>query len=365
MKANVRERKRKNETVYEYYFTYKGQRYSKSGYKTAKKAEKAGSLVLAELMVKSPPNMAGENKPLQQLIDEFLEVVKLKYSEATIYLWTVSFRHVDAAILRMPIKDIGYNTIQTFFNNRSKDAYRFNDHIRWALTRVFDYAVRMKYINDNPTRDVMIFGNITKRKRTYITHEQFNIIIDEISNNRRLSDIKKGSLIMAIKLGYYLGLRFGEMATLEKKDFNLNNKTVVINKTLVYAGLKQKDLYAKNGGKTEASNATLFVPDNLVEELKEWFKVNPFDIVCPEYNGGYLSPSPFGVYFEKRSQSIYGFNFNYHMLRHSFAQRLVNNQIDTKTAQELMRHTSFNTTMQYYVHSSNEQKIEAVNMISR
>lgn len=245
MKANVRERKRKNETVYEYYFTYKGQRYSKSGYKTAKKAEKAGSLVLAELMVKSPQNMAGENKPLQQLIDEFLEVVKLKYSEATIYLWTVSFRHVDEAILRMPIKDIGYNTIQTFFNNRSKDAYRFNDHIRWALTRVFDYAVRMKYINDNPTRDVMIFGNITKRKRTYITHEQFNIIIDEISNNRRLSDIKKGSLIMAIKLGYYLGLRFGEMATLEKKDFNLNNKTVVINKTLVYAGLKQKDLYAK------------------------------------------------------------------------------------------------------------------------
>lgn len=365
MKVNVRERKRKNETVYEYYFTYKGQRHSKSGYKTAKKAEKAGSLVLAELMVKSPQNMAGGNIPLQQLIDEFLEVVKLKYSENTLYLLKISLRHVDEVILRMPIKDVKYNIIQAFFNNHSQDAYRTNCSIRWGLSRVFDYAVRMKYVTDNPTKDVMVFGKVTKRKRTYITHDQLNIIIDEISHNYNLKNVKRGSLVMAVKLGYYLGLRFGEMAALDKKDFDLKNKTVVINKTVVYAGLKQKDLYVKNGGKTKTSNAILFVPDNLIEELKAWFKVNPFDIVCPEENGGYLSPTPFGIYFEKRSQNVYGFNFNYHMLRHSFAQRLVNNQIDTKTAQELMRHKSFNTTMQYYVHTSNDKKIEAVNMISR
>ena len=220
------------------------------------------------------------------------------------------------------------------------------------------------HVDHHLHRMLVIFGEITKRSRTYITHDQLNVILNEISTNYNLTNLKRGSLVMAIKLGYYLGLRFGEMATLEKKDFDLKNKTVVINKTLVYHGLKQKDLYAKKGGKTAASNAILFIPDNLVNDLKAWFDKNPYDIVCPEYNGGYLSPTPFGIYFEKRSQNVYGFNFNYHMLRHSFAQRLVNNQIDTKTAQELMRHASFHTTMQYYVHTSNDQKIKAVNIIA-
>lgn len=364
MKVNIRERARKNEVVYEYYFTYKGQRYSKSGYKTAKKAEKAGSIILAELMVNSPQNMTGGNMPLSQLITEFFDVVQYRYAQATLRCWSISLKRLSPDILKMPINNIKYNTIQTYFNKNADRTYWSNEHVRVPLCRVFEYAIRMKYINESPMNDVRVFGEVIEHRRTYVTQEQFDLIINEISNNNRLGYLKQGSMIIALKLGFFLGLRVGEVFALEKKDFDLENKTVSINKTLVYSGLKKEEYYAKSGAKTDASNDVLYIPDSLIDDLKKWFEINPTHIVCPDYNCGYMCPFSFDTYFNSRSKKVYGFNFNFHMLRHSFAQRLVDHNIDAKTAQELMRHVSFNTTMQYYVHSSDEKKINALNIVS-
>ena len=44
------------------------------------------------------------------------------------------------------------------------------------------------------------------------------------------------------------------------------------------------------------------------------------------------------------------------MLRHTFATTLVNNEVDIKTTQELMRHANFNTTMNLYTHISDTIK---------
>ena len=49
------------------------------------------------------------------------------------------------------------------------------------------------------------------------------------------------------------------------------------------------------------------------------------------------------------------------MLRHTFATMLVTNKVDIKVAQELMRHSSFNTTMTLYTHINDEKKRTALN----
>lgn len=49
------------------------------------------------------------------------------------------------------------------------------------------------------------------------------------------------------------------------------------------------------------------------------------------------------------------------MLRHTFATTLVNNEVDIKTTQELMRHANFNTTMNLYTHISDTHKENVVN----
>lgn len=54
----------------------------------------------------------------------------------------------------------------------------------------------------------------------------------------------------------------------------------------------------------------------------------------------------------------------FHSLRHSFATRCIEAEVDYKTVSELLGHTSVNTTMNLYVHPSIEQKRKCIEMVS-
>ncbi len=49
------------------------------------------------------------------------------------------------------------------------------------------------------------------------------------------------------------------------------------------------------------------------------------------------------------------------MLRHTYATNLINHEVDVKTAQELMRHSNFNTTLSLYTHVGEDHKKQVVN----
>ena len=55
-------------------------------------------------------------------------------------------------------------------------------------------------------------------------------------------------------------------------------------------------------------------------------------------------------------------NFKFHDLRHTFATRLIEKNIDIVVAKELMGHADISTTM-IYVHSDADRKKNAINVI--
>ena len=55
-------------------------------------------------------------------------------------------------------------------------------------------------------------------------------------------------------------------------------------------------------------------------------------------------------------------NFRFHDLRHTFATRLIEKNIDIVVAKELMGHADISTTM-IYVHSDADRKKNAINVI--
>ncbi|MDP4093375.1 MAG: site-specific integrase [Bacillota bacterium] len=52
-----------------------------------------------------------------------------------------------------------------------------------------------------------------------------------------------------------------------------------------------------------------------------------------------------------------------HTLRHTFATRAIENGIDVKTLSELLGHEDVNTTLNLYVHSSEENKRDSMNKL--
>ena len=52
----------------------------------------------------------------------------------------------------------------------------------------------------------------------------------------------------------------------------------------------------------------------------------------------------------------------FHALRHTFATRMIENQVDVKTVSELFGHSSIEITLNTYVHSTDESKRAAANV---
>ena len=55
---------------------------------------------------------------------------------------------------------------------------------------------------------------------------------------------------------------------------------------------------------------------------------------------------------------------NYHALRHTFATRCIEAGFDIKTLSEILGHSNVNITLNRYVHSSFELKIENMKKLS-
>lgn len=104
------------------------------------------------------------------------------------------------------------------------------------------------------------------------------------------------------------------------------------------------------------------MPGILKDVIIDWFKVNPYSKAICDVEGFYINPDVMGIDVKKVARTL-DISFNFHMLRHTYATMLVTNNVDLKTAQDLMRHSNINTTMSIYTHIQEKHKLDTVNSI--
>lgn len=349
-------KKAKNGYVYEVYFNYTNifgvpSRYSKSGFITKKQAQEHETDMKKELnengIIKKEINLT-----LNEVFDEFMKVGAKQYQPNTIYNTKKDYNYIKKTLGMYRIKDINYSILQNFFNNRENEGIESNKNIKKALKRVFVYAMQNGYITNDPLSYVKLVGKENTREKKIITFDDFNTLIDELHYK---NTFRAEAYIIALKLGYYCGLRISEVFALEKKDFDLQNGFVSLNKKLVYYGRKTDDFEVINQMKNKGSKAVLPIAETLKKDLCEWFKINPYDIVVCDESGMYINPAV--MYKSIRCIAIkHGIDYNFHMLRHTYSTNLVMNNVNIKTAQELMRHNDINTTLSIYTHVNMEHK---------
>ncbi|WP_455684363.1 tyrosine-type recombinase/integrase [Thomasclavelia sp.] len=357
-------KKARNGYVYEVYFTYKkngvSTRYSKSGFATKKEAQEHESFKLAEVQ-KNGKLKRNMTKTLDEVYNEFLEVGTSRYQANTITNTKRNYKcHIKQKLGQVIIQKLDYELLQRFFNNLSSNTVTTNKNIKIAFNRILDFAVRVGYIDNNQLRFVTICGVIKKsNKYQIIADEQLELLLNEL----RLTDsFTNQAYVIAIEIGSYTGLRISEVFALEKDDIDLISNTINVNRKLIYNDLKKDELYSVHQLKSKSSNAIIPMPYSLKEILVDWFKTNPYQYLVCDIDGHYLHPK----YFHQkitRLKAKCGVKFNFHMLRHSYATTLIMNNVDIKTAQELLRHSSFNTTLDVYTHISEKHKNDVVNNI--
>ncbi|WP_315168748.1 tyrosine-type recombinase/integrase [Metaclostridioides mangenotii] len=289
-------------------------------------------------------------------------LVNCKTNTKTSYLGIID-KHLKPAIGRYKLKNIAPSLIQSFINSLYKSGYSKNylSSIAMITRASLEYAVYpLELIKENPYKYIKLpkYEN-EKKEIKIITKEQFDKLIDRFP---------PGTLYyIPLQIGYYTGMRGGEVTALTWDDINLKEKTIEVNKTLIINGEYK---YEIGTPKTKTSYRTITIGDTLVNILKkhkkyqmemklkygEHYRDKEFiipNMVCTNENGTYTKLRSFD-YLTRATKKDLGFDFTFHMLRHTHATMLIQNGANPKEVQTRLGHANISVTLDTYAHSTED-----------
>lgn len=182
-------------------------------------------------------------------------------------------------------------------------------------------------------------------------------------------DLKR-FLIQAKYDGYYeifimalaTGMRRGEDVALKWKDLNFETGQLDIGRqvTRVKGGLIITE------PKTKKSIRSIILPQNILNILKEYKKTVDSEWMFPSPRKENMPRDPSAVYSQMQVvlERAGCKRVRFHDLRHTFATTSVGNGMDIKTLSTILGHISSKTTMDIYLHSTDEMKRNAADKIN-
>lgn len=236
-------------------------------------------------------------------------------------------------------------------------------------------AVRLQIVNDN----ICKFVERPKRDKftaNTLTIEEFNLLLSDLDKNIYGDYIFKLALITTLELG----LRRGELGGLEWGNIDFENNLIKIENNLIYTN----NSVELGTPKTEESERTIYISDELLQQLKKHKKVQSlnrihygclyekntfnnkeFDFVFTWEGGKYIHPNYYTLKFSRLIKRI-GIEkkVRFHDLRHTNATLLLQQGIDFKVIQTRLGHSDINTTLNIYSHVTTDMQKSATEKLS-
>ncbi len=295
---------------------------------------------------------------------------------------------VEGEFGETPIADLKRTDVRGFYNYLADEQHlKANtiDNIHTVLHQVLELGVEDDYLRYNPSdnalRELRKAHNKDSKKRRALTKEQSDLLESFLSQQ---GPYHRWYPIFITLL--WTGMRIGEAAGLRWCDIDLENETINVNHTLVHfsKGKAQGCTFAINTPKTEAGNR--IIP--MLPKVKEAFLMEKqfqeeLGLKCEVSVDGYtdfIFINRFGGVqhqgtLNKALRRIIrdcnyevidkkGFSedlvtlpkFSNHILRHTFATRLCDANVNLKAIQDILGHADAKTTMDIYMEATKELK---------
>lgn len=228
-------------------------------------------------------------------------------------------------------------------------------NIMMILKMIFAFTER-KYFILNPTKNIRIIKNSLRKQ--FLSDENWLLICQAVKKD-------ESATATAIAVAGYMGLRIGEICALQKKDIDLDNKILTVQKTVQRInnpsiGKKTKLIIGEP--KTSTSRRFIPIPDILAGRIADICRIRENDDFLFGIDGKVLDPRTLQYRFKKFLQKNNIPVINFHQLRHKFAGRCVEKNVDIKVLSEILGHSNVNITLNYYVHPTMSFKRKQLNM---
>ncbi|WP_409967647.1 tyrosine-type recombinase/integrase [Bengtsoniella intestinalis] len=289
----------------------------------------------------------------------------------------------------MDLRDITSDEVQFYYQMKQKNGARLdgrsgglsaktirNHHM--LLKDFFSYAKKRYKLECNPTEDTKRPEVVTAPRRV-LAPEEMQIFIQEVMMETQR---------VAILFSLFTGLRIGELLSLRITDLNLSKQSFTVERNLTrvrtdaisfdnpnieilnFKPKNKTQLIIQNTPKTKTSCREIPMSDALCDLvvrhvffLKQSGWPNPLDLLFPSKKGTHLDPKSFEIRLNAVSKRCQMKKVNPHALRHTFATRLVDENVPLVTIKNILGHASIQTT-QIYTHGNIEVERDAITGIT-
>ena len=309
---------------------------------------------LNELKAKTKNN-ASCSLTVKELFEEWFGAILQKVKPSTYYCYKTKVKkHILSAFGSMKYDRITVEKIQGFINDKIGSGLS----AKYVCDIIVVFKSMSKYISK-------IYGIIDRLKNVILPKaEKKEAVLMTMEQQKQLcmSAMKsKGTTKLAVLLGFNMGLRIGEICGLKWEDIDLDDRTIIIKRTVqrIYENGATK-LYISSP-KSKSSARTIPIPEFLLSILKE-YKGKGFILSGSEK---IIEPRLLHYRFKSMLKKEKMPSFTFHSLRHTFATNCIRLGFDVKTLSEILGHSTVEITLNRYVHSSIDRKRSCMNMIKK
>jgi len=270
--------------------------------------------------------------------------------------------HIIPAIGHYKLKDIKQHHLQKLLNDMASNGLtRTVEIVKNTLNQIFEQAANNDMVYKNPVKQISITKNIKPQKRV-LSHAELSCIYGAAF------DLKEKAFVYTL---LYTGLRRGEILALRQDDVNLINKTISVNKTLIF---KSNQAEIQHHTKTDAGIRIVPVLNELHNTLKNYMASTRSPVLFPASNGSVMSKIAFRRFWDRILSKIdaaaeqsgirLSGRITPHIFRHTFATSLYYAGLDIKASQYILGHASAEITMDVYTHYDVKSQIKTTDKLN-
>lgn len=273
-------------------------------------------------------------------------------------------RYLKPTVGKVPLSKLRPDHLQSVYNSLiGKLSPRTIKHINVMLHTCLEQARKNKLIQENIT-ELVELPNVKQKEIQFLKFDEQKKLLEVIDSHR---------FGFAIEFILATGLRHSELTGLRWADVDFTKGCITVRQTIMRRKNFDKNKTSKTSiivgsPKTIKGERIIFLPPIILDKLKihrkkqlkqkllvaDLWKDN--NLVFTSEIGTIIEPSKltkaFHFLLKKAGLKPRGL----HSLRHTFATRAIENGMDIKTLSEILGHEDISTTLNLYVHSSEDTK---------
>lgn len=313
---------------------------------------------LVSMKAKTVNNISSGKMTVKELFSEWLYAAKLKIKETSYYNYKMKAdKHILPFFGDIQYRNLTSSLIHEFISVKINSGLspKYVSDIIIIFKTMSKYISRVHGYSD-PLANVILPKTVRKESK----------LLNECEQKRLISSLydSKDRTGLGVVICYYTGLRIGELCGLQWSDIDFEKNILTVNRTVQRipseSSGKATKLYI-GSPKSISSKRTIPLPKFLVDHLKV-FKGEESSFILSG-TSKVVEPRTMQYRFKSILKKLQLPLVNFHCLRHMFATNCVKVGFDVKTLSEILGHASVETTLNRYVHSSLERKVECMNLL--